>query len=276
MPEIQVAKTVELSSHVRRLTAPNAGPMTGPGTNTYLIGRQHVAVIDPGPLDAGHTDSILRQAGAPVRWILATHTHPDHSPGVEALAAATGAEVFGRPAPLHGPQDRTFKPHLILEHNAIIECAEFSLRAVHTPGHASNHLCYVLEEERMIFTGDHIMNGSTVVIAPPDGDMAAYIRSLELLKEYDLQTIAPGHGDVMNSPNEVVDWIVEHRYEREEKVLHSVLKLGRADLEALVAVVYDDVHTALHGVAKLSLEAHLIKLQHDRRVSCSDDQWTPV
>lgn len=275
MPEIQVGTIAELSSRVRRLTAPNGGPMTGPGTNTYLLGREQVAVIDPGPLDAGHTDAILRQVEAPVRWILATHTHPDHSPGVKALAAATGAEVLGRPAPTRGPQDQTFKPDRVLEHDALIECPEFSLRAVHTPGHASNHLCYVLEDERMIFTGDHIMNGSTVVIAPPDGDMTAYIQSLKLLKEYDLQSIAPGHGDTMDSPQEVVDWIVEHRYQREEKVLRSVRKLGDADLQELVAVVYDDVNRLLHGVAKLSLEAHLIKLLEDGQVIRSGQHWRP-
>lgn len=250
--------------------------MTGPGTNTYLLGCEQVAVIDPGPLDAGHTESILRQADAPIRWILATHTHPDHSPGVKALAAATGAEVLGRPPPPGGPQDKTFKPDRLLEHDTLFECREFSLRAVHTPGHASNHLCYVLEDEKMIFTGDHIMNGSTVVIAPPDGDMTAYLRSLELLKEYDLEIIAPGHGDTMDSPGKVVDWIVEHRYQREDKVMRSVQRLGGADLEQLVAVVYDDVSKLLHGIAKLSLEAHLIKLLGDGRVSRSGDHWVRV
>ena len=273
MPEIQVGKTVQISSRVRRLTAPNGGPMTGPGTNTYLVGREQVAVIDPGPEDEVHTETILGQAEAPIRWILATHTHPDHSPGVKALVQATGADVLGRPAPAEGPQDLTFEPGRVLEHDDVIESPEFSLRAVHTPGHASNHLCYVLEDEGMVFTGDHIMNGSTVVIAPPDGNMAAYIRSLELLKNYDLKHIAPGHGDVMSSPHEVVDWIIDHRYQREAKVMDRVQKVGPASLDELVVHVYDDVSRLLHPVAKLSLEAHLVKLAEDGRVERSGESW---
>lgn len=247
--------------------------MTGPGTNTYLLGQREVAVLDPGPVIPRHTEAILSQAGGRIRWILATHTHPDHSPGTRALLEATGAEVLGRPPPPEGPQDRGFEPDRILDHDDLFETKEFTLKAIHTPGHASNHLCYLMPEEKVLFTGDHIMQGSTVVIAPPDGDMADYLRSLALLKEYDLAFIAPGHGDIMESPYAVVDWIIQHRYEREAKVSASLEDMGRGNLDELVAVVYADVDRGLHEVAKRSLEAHLIKLVNEDKAACDGDKW---
>jgi glyoxylase-like metal-dependent hydrolase (beta-lactamase superfamily II) len=153
--------------------------MTGPGTNTYLFGVTEIAVIDPGPNIEEHIDRIIETAGAPIRWVLATHTHPDHSPGAMALAAGTGAQVVGRPAPDHGPQDRTFRPARILNDGDMLETGEFTLEAVHTPGHASNHLCYRHAATNWLVTGDQVIDGSTVVINPPDGDMKDYIDSLQ-------------------------------------------------------------------------------------------------
>jgi glyoxylase-like metal-dependent hydrolase (beta-lactamase superfamily II) len=140
--------------------------MTGPGTNTYLFGVTEIAVIDPGPNIEEHIDRIIETAGAPIRWVLATHTHPDHSPGAMALAAGTGAQVVGRPAPDHGPQDRTFRPARILNDGDMLETGEFTLEAVHTPGHASNHLCYRHAATNWLVTGDQVIDGSTVVICP--------------------------------------------------------------------------------------------------------------
>ena len=261
-----------LNSRVRRLVAPNPGVMTGPGTNTYLLGDEEIAVLDPGPALPEHIDAILDTAGDRIRWIVCTHTHPDHSPAWQAVAEATGAEVIGASPPDDMFQDNTFKPTVEVQHDHVLATPEFTLRAVHTPGHVGNHYCFFLEEEGMIFAGDHIMNGSTVVIIPPSGDMKAYIESLQLLLNYPLQFIAPGHGEVMEEPRAAVDWLVNHRLMREQKVIDGLRTTGRASLDELVKVVYDDVDTSLHKMAKLSLSAHLIKLQHDNRARSYADE----
>jgi glyoxylase-like metal-dependent hydrolase (beta-lactamase superfamily II) len=264
-----------LNSRVRRLVAPNPGVMTGPGTNTYLLGDDEIAVLDPGPAIPAHIDAILRTGGDRIRWIVCTHTHPDHSPAWQAVAAATGAEVIGASPADDMFQDDTFTPARELRHDDVLATPEFTLRAVHTPGHVSNHFCFLLEEEGMLFAGDHIMNGSTVVIIPPSGDMKAYIDSLKLLLRYPLQFIAPGHGEVMEDSRAVVEWLVDHRLKRESKVIRGLQQLGRAPVDQLVKVVYDDVDTSLHKMAKLSLAAHLIKLRQEERARhhAADDSW---
>ena len=264
-----------LNSRVRRLVAPNPGVMTGPGTNTYLLGDDEVAVLDPGPAIPSHIEAILETAGDRIRWIVCTHTHPDHSPAWQAVAEATGAQVIGALPADDMFQDDTFKPHRELTHDEVLRTPEFTLRAVHTPGHVSNHFCFFLEEEQMLFAGDHIMNGSTVVIVPPSGDMKAYIESLQLLLDYPVEFIAPGHGEFMEDSRAVVEWLVNHRLKRETKVILGLEGLGRVPLDDLVKVVYDDVDTSLHKMAKLSLAAHLIKLQHEDRARhhVADDSW---
>ncbi|MFL3654362.1 MAG: MBL fold metallo-hydrolase [Halioglobus sp.] len=264
-----------LNGRVRRLVAPNAGVMTGPGTNTYLLGDDEVAVLDPGPALPEHIDAILDTAGDRIRWIVCTHTHPDHSPAWKAVAEATGAQVIGASPPDDMFQDATFKPTIELQHDYVLSTKEFTLRAVHTPGHVGNHYCFFLEEEGMMFAGDHIMNGSTVVIIPPSGNMKSYIESLQRLLDYPLQFIAPGHGDIMPEPKATVDWLVNHRLKREQKVIDSLRKTGRVPLDQLVKVVYDDVDTGLHKMAQLSLSAHLIKLREENRARehAPDDTW---
>lgn len=267
-----------LNSRVQRIVAPNPGAMTGAGTNTYLIGNEAVAVLDPGPAIQPHIDAILAAAGDRIRWIVCTHTHPDHSPAWKAIADATGAEVIGALPADDMFQDNTFSPAKELQHNEVLATAEFTLRAVHTPGHVSNHFCFFLEEEQLMFAGDHIMNGSTVVIVPPSGDMKAYIESLQLLLQYPLKWIAPGHGELMDEPVATVEWLVKHRLKREAKVRRMLEKAGRATLDTLVALVYDDVNIGLHEMAKLSLRAHLIKLEQENvaRTYASDDTWELV
>lgn len=267
-----------LNSRVQRIVAPNPGAMTGAGTNTYLIGNEAVAVLDPGPAIQQHIDAILAAAGDRIRWIVCTHTHPDHSPAWKAIADATGAEVIGALPADDMFQDNTFSPAKELLHNEVLATPEFTLRAVHTPGHVSNHFCFFLEEEQLMFAGDHIMNGSTVVIVPPSGDMKAYIESLQLLLQYPLKWIAPGHGELMDEPVATVEWLVKHRLKREAKVRSMLEKAGRASLDTLVALVYDDVNVGLHEMAKLSLRAHLIKLEQEN-VACTyahDDTWELV
>jgi glyoxylase-like metal-dependent hydrolase (beta-lactamase superfamily II) len=240
--------------------------MTGPGTNTYLIGSDELAVLDPGPAIPEHIEAILQAGGDRIRWIVCTHTHPDHSPAWQAIAEATGAEVIGAPPADDMFQDETFKPTEAIKHDDVLKTPEFTLRAVHTPGHVSNHYCFFLEEEQMLFAGDHIMNGSTVVIVPPSGNMKAYIESLQLLLKYPLKFIAPGHGDVMEDSAAVVEWLVNHRLQREAKVLKGMKSLKKASMDDLVAIVYDDVDVSLHQMAKLSLEAHLLKLEVESHV----------
>lgn len=264
-----------LNSRVRRLVAPNPGVMTGAGTNTYLLGDEEVAVLDPGPAIPEHIDAILKAGDGRIRWIICTHTHADHSPAWKAVAESTGAEVIGALPADDMFQDDTFSPSKEVKHDDVLTTREFTLRAVHTPGHVSNHFCFYLEQEQMLFAGDHIMNGSTVVIVPPSGDMKAYIESLQLLLRYPLRLIAPGHGEVMEDSRSVVEWLVNHRIKRENKVIDGLRKTGRTDLDELVKVVYDDVDTSLHKMAKLSLSAHLIKLRQENRAlnHPGDDSW---
>ena len=268
---------VPLNNRVRRITAGNPGVMTGPGTNTYLLGRDRVAVLDPGPLLDDHVQAILDAADGKIQWIVATHTHPDHSPAWQPLADATGAEVIGAKPWDDMFQDDTFKPQVEVTHDYTLQTDEFMLRAIHTPGHVGNHYCYLLEEEGMLFTGDHIMQGSTVVIVPPSGNMKAYIDSLRLLLDYPLQFLAPGHGAVIDKPRDEVEWLVGHRLKREQKVVDSLASFDDdADLDELVKVVYDDVDPNIHQMAKLSLSAHLIKLQEEGRARSEGERWSLV
>ena len=269
--EIRPGVAVRLSARVIRVTAGNGSVMTGPGTNSYLLrtGDEDAgdwAVIDPGPLDADHVDTLVAAAPGPIRWIFATHTHTDHSPAVAPLRAKTGAQVLGR-LPAHPEwQDTTFQPDRALAGGEAINLgANTTLRAIHTPGHASNHLCYLLEEERTLFTGDHVMQASTVVINPPDGDMAAYIASLHSLLALELDWLAPGHGFLMAQPRRAIEWVIAHRAKREAKVADALRDLGPAPVEALLLQVYDDVNPRMHGVALRSLKAHLFKLRDEGR-----------
>ena len=265
-----------LDRWVTRLIAPNPGMMTGPGTNTYIVGRsgdgvEH-AVIDPGPDIASHVEKILQFAN--IRWILCTHTHADHSPAAAVIKAATVAQLLGRPAP--AGQDATFKPDFVLENGQRVDLGTVGLRAIHTPGHASNHLCYLLEKTKMLFTGDHVMQGSTVVINPPDGEMRAYLASLEQLLAEDLAILAPGHGYLIGAPHGEVKRLIAHRLAREQKVLASLKKLRSAGVEDLLPLVYDDVSPKLHPVAARSLAAHLEKLVAEGRAAGAGGRYRMV
>lgn len=255
-----------LNPRVRRIVAPNPGVMTGPGTNTYLLGDNEVAVVDPGPAVPSHIEAILGAAGGKLRWIICTHTHRDHSPAAAPLAEACGAQVLGALPEDAIAQDETFRPDSLLKPDQCLETPEFFLRAIHTPGHVSNHYCFLLEDEGMLFAGDHIMNGSTVVIIPPSGDMQAYIHSLQRLLAYPLQAVAPGHGELIHHARAEIEGLVAHRLTREAKVIEGLASTGRCTVSELVKVVYDDVDSGLHKVAELSLTAHLIKLQRESQV----------
>jgi glyoxylase-like metal-dependent hydrolase (beta-lactamase superfamily II)/8-oxo-dGTP pyrophosphatase MutT (NUDIX family) len=276
--ELVAGRPVWLSPRIVRVTAPNPGVMTGPGTNSYFVGADDEwTLIDPGPADAAHLQALLAAAPGRVARILVTHTHPDHSPGAVTLAAATGAPVFGR-RPAHAPgQDSSFAPQRELAHGERLALGEAgTLRVIHTPGHASNHLCYLLEDEKLLFTGDHVMQGSTVVINPPDGDMAAYLRALHGLLDEDLEWLAPGHGFLVEAPHAVLRGLIAHRLRREAKVLAALQEHAPCRIDALLPEVYADVSAALYPVARRSLLAHLLKLQQDgvaRMEGMDDEVW---
>ena len=257
-----------LADGLARVTAPNPGMMTGPGTNTYLVGSGDVAVVDPGPDEPGHLDAVeraARAAGGRIRWILVTHTHPDHAPGAAALARRTGASMIGYDA-----RDG-FEPDVVAADGWTLEGGSFRLVAVHTPGHASNHLCWLVEGPQILLSGDHVMHGATVVIRPPDGDMAAYLTSLERLLEMSpaVRAIAPGHGRLIAHPAAVVEGIVAHRLDREAVVAHALASAGTATIDELVVAVYADVDPSLAPIARFSLWAHLRKLAHEGTVAPS-------
>ncbi len=246
-----------LSPLVRRIVAPNPSMMTGPGPNTYLVGIDEIVVVDPGPDIEEHLDAIAGCGGDRIRWIVCTHTHEDHSPGVAGLKARTGAEVLAFDA-----RDGLVIDRPLRDGDQIV-ATEFVLRAVHTPGHASNHLCFLLEQERMLFSGDHIMEGSTVVIRPPDGDMAAYIEQLERLKGLRprLRSIAPGHGHLIEQPVAKIDEYLQHRAMREQQILDAVTSGAAAadgtTVDDIVAQLYAEIPDELQPMAAGTVWAHV-------------------
>ncbi|OZB12286.1 MAG: MBL fold metallo-hydrolase [Marinobacter sp. 34-60-7] len=264
---------VEVAAGVIRLTAPNPGMMTGPGTNTYLLGHERFTVLDPGPANEAHIARILELTGGEVDQVVVTHTHLDHSPAVAALKAKTGCRVYGWPAPEGAGQDASFRADDEPEHGDLIVTEAGILKVLHTPGHASNHLCYLLLDQQLLFSGDHIMQGSTVVINPPDGDMKAYIESLYDLLAEDLRFIAPAHGFLMGQPEAVIDYLITHRLSREHKVKRALEALAPVSLKDLTAQAYDDVPAAIHGLAARSALAHLLKLEAEHKASQADDLW---
>jgi glyoxylase-like metal-dependent hydrolase (beta-lactamase superfamily II) len=264
---------VEIAPGVRRLIARNAGMMTGPGTNTYLLGRSEVAVIDPGPDDDVHLQTLLACAGGDIRWILVTHTHRDHSPLAAKLAARTGAPLIGVPPPQDGRQDESFAPQRVPTDHELLDFGTLQLTAIRTPGHASNCVCYLLQNAKLLFTGDHVLEGVTPVILPPDGNMADYLHSVQKLMSLDIERIAPGHGGVIADAKRVLETLRTHRMMREAKVLSRLRAAGSSSIAALTPLVYDDVPKERHQWASLTLEAHLIKLAADGRVESQNGVW---
>jgi len=268
---------------VRRLLAPNAGPFTHSGTQTYLVGTRDVAVIDPGPDLPDHVDAIMKAIGdAPVRAIVCTHTHRDHSPAAIELKARTGAPIIGC-APLvlddSGPRadaafDRDYIPDEAMRDGATIAGDGWTLEAIHTPGHTSNHICYALPEARTLFTGDHVMGWSTTVISPPDGDMASYMASLERLMAREQDSIYyAAHGDPIERPHRFVRGLIGHRKQREGQILRLLEKHVGAVPE-MVLQMYVGIDPRLHGAAGLSVLAHLIDLEMRGIVRHDDALWS--
>ncbi|MFB0873590.1 MULTISPECIES: MBL fold metallo-hydrolase [unclassified Sphingobium] len=272
-----------LSPLVNRVLAPNPSPFTYSGTQTYLVGTHDVAVIDPGPAEPAHLAALtVAIAGRPVVAILCTHTHRDHSPAARPLAQATGAPIIGC-APLtledDGPRadaafDADYRPDWVLGDGDRVSGEGWTLEAVATPGHTSNHLCFALAEEGALFTGDHVMGWSTSVISPPDGDMTAYMASMQRLLERDDAIYYPAHGDPVEQPQRLVRGMMGHRKQREGQILRFLERNGVSAIPDMVAEMYKGVDPRLYGAAGRSVLAHLIDLA-GRGVAApaGDGQW---
>ncbi len=256
---------LQVSPRIRRVVARNPGPMTYTGSGSYIIGRGTVAVIDPGPDMAAHVEAILAATtGETISHIVITHTHRDHSPAAVPLKAASGAAVVGCSALViedDGPRsdeafDRSYAPDLVLADGDLVSGPGWTLQAVHTPGHTSNHTCYALQEERALFTGDHVMGWSTTVVSPPDGNMADYLASLRKLLDRNDSVYYPTHGKPIETPQRFVRALLAHRKLREAQIL-SFLKTGPAAIAAMVAQLYATTPKILHGAAGRSVLAHL-------------------
>ena len=273
----------QLEPLVRRVLAPNGSPFTYTGTQTYLVGDgTGLAVIDPGPAEADHLQALLRAIGdAPVLAIACTHTHRDHSPAAAPLANMTGAPIIGC-APLvletdepraDAPFDKTYAPDRTLDDGERLAGPAWTLTALATPGHTSNHLCFALEESGALFTGDHVMGWSTTVVAPPDGDMAAYMASLEKLHARDDRVYYPAHGPAVHNPRQLVRGMIGHRRQRERQILKLLSERPQAITE-LVPQMYKGIDQRLWPAAGQSVKAHLIDLERRGAVTRSGEVWT--
>ena len=284
--DIEPERVYELTPLVRRITSANPSLFTFKGTNTYIVGRGEVAVIDPGPENAAHTRAILDALeGETVTHIVATHTHRDHSPGCAALKAATGAPTcgFGRHGigarhnwPFDSPEggDMGFDPDIRVPDGGRIEGRGWTLEGVFTPGHISNHLCFALPEEGSLFSGDHVMGWSTSIVSPPDGDMAHYMASLRKVRARAESPWWPGHGPAITDPGPFVDAFIAHREEREQAIL-ACLEDGVAAIPDMVRRIYTDVDPKLHRAAGRSVLSHLLHMVEDGRAACGDDPPGP-
>ncbi|MCJ8158377.1 MBL fold metallo-hydrolase [Sphingomonas sp. LaA6.9] len=281
MNDFPTGEAMKLTPLVRRVLAPNPSPYTYTGTQTYIVGHGRVAVVDPGPADDGHIAAILRATdGEEIAYISCTHTHRDHSPAARPLKDATGAEIVGC-APLvlddSGPRadeafDRSYAPDRVLGDGEAIDGDGWTLRAVATPGHTSNHVCLALVEEKALFTGDHVMAWSTSVVSPPDGDMAAYMASLELLMGRDDVVYYPAHGDPIERPQRFARGLLGHRKQREGQILRLLSK-GTGEIPEMVTHMYKGLDPRLTGAAGRSVLAHLIDLRDRGVVRENRDNW---
>lgn len=269
----QFEHPVPLLKNVMRLTAPNPGVMTGPGTNSYLVGtaQSGYIVIDPGPDDAGHIARLHAATRGRIEAIVCTHSHPDHSPAAKPLQAlcANPPPILGLPSAATTRADSCFTPDRALLNQELLTLAHqgqtHTLQVIFTPGHAANHVCLLLLEDGLLFSGDHILNGSTTIVSPPDGEMTAYLDSLDKLEQacdaHRIDFILPAHGHVLGTAKQAIARLRAHRLKREAKVAAAMRALPGASLHDWVALAYDDVEPHLWPIALRSLQAHVERLE---------------
>ncbi|BAI97674.1 MBL fold metallo-hydrolase [Sphingobium sp. TA15] len=283
LADLPTGALMRLSPLVGRVLAPNPSPFTYTGTQTYLVGAEDVAVIDPGPDDPAHLAALIEAIdGRPVMAILCTHTHRDHSPAAAPLGERTGAPVIGC-APLtledDGPRadaafDAAYRPDRVLADGERIGGRGWTLAAVATPGHTSNHLCFALLEEKALFTGDHVMGWSTSIVSPPDGDMAAYMASMQRLLDRTDTVYYPAHGDPVDNPQRLVRGMMGHRKQREGQILRFLERNGASEIPDMVVEMYKGVDPRLHSAAGRSVLAHLIDLDgRGIAAATGDGRW---
>lgn len=274
--DFEYGRCDQLSPLVRRVVAQNPGPFTYTGTGVYIIGTDDVAVIDPGPVQDDHIAALDKAlAGQRVTHVFVTHHHLDHSPLAHPLAQKHGAKVYGfgpqNIAPTGGEvrleagDDVGFQPDIQVEDEQVFSGSNWSVRALHTPGHTSNHVCYALEEENTLFSGDHVMAWSTSVISPPDGHMGDYLRELARIRDKQYDRLWPTHGPAVENPSLFIQAYIDHRLQREEQILVQ-LRAGLSNIRDMVAVMYTDVDKRLHPAAAHSVLAHMIHLVETGKV----------
>jgi glyoxylase-like metal-dependent hydrolase (beta-lactamase superfamily II) len=269
-PSIVPGQAVALSPRVRRVTQNNPGLMTGPGTNTYLIGRHTLFVLDPGEDTDEHFDTVMRLIGStPVRGVAPSHAHPDHWPMAPRLARALGAPTFG-----YKPHNGYQPTHLVREGDVIGD-EDWSLEVLYTPGHISDHVSYFLRQERSLFTGDHVMGWSTSVIARPDGNLTSYIASLERLRSIDVAVMYPAHGAPIYDAKGRVEELIAHRRMRAEQVVEA-LRAGNETVPAIVRQIYAGLDPSLHPAAQQSVLAHLEALAQSGKLEIQDSGANPL
>ena len=259
----------QITPLVKRVIAKNPGPFTYTGTGTFIVGTKELAIIDPGPIDDDHLKAIIKTTGKnKISHIIVTHTHNDHSPLSKPLQEITGAPIYSyfneamdtkTNNQFEEGYDISFKPDVIVKDGDLINGFDWTLEAIHTPGHTSNHMCYSLLEEKILFSGDHVMGWSTTVIVPPDGDMDEYLKSLEKLLDRNDNIYLPTHGKQINNPHDLVNKYIEHRINREEQIIKAI-KSGNFKINEMVKIIYSDVDPGLHPAASMSTLAHLNRM----------------
>ena len=284
----KAGEVVTISPNLRRLTCGNPSSFTFHGTNTYILGHGSVGIVDPGPPDEAHIArlrEVLAEKGEEVSHIIVTHTHKDHSPGVQLMKQWTDATTYGygphgigarRNWPFAGPEggDTSFVPDVRVPDGGTIKGDGWTLEAIFTPGHISNHLCFALKEDNLILTGDHLMGWSTSIVSPPDGDMAHYMASLHKMLARAEPIYYPGHGGPITDPKAFVEAFIEHRGEREQQIL-DCLAQHPCHIPEMVALIYINTPEHLHKAAGRSVLSHLLHMVEDGRVSSPDDPPGP-
>ncbi len=269
----------KISPLIRRIIANNPGPFTFTGTGTYIIGKENLAIIDPGPIDQNHFDAIIKSTkGQTITHIFLTHNHNDHSPLAKKLKEETGAKIYFKTLTsdfedndkFEEGYDKNIEGDIELSDGDLVETSEWTIEAIHTPGHTSNHMCYSLLDEEILFSGDHVMGWSTTVIVPPDGNMNDYINSLKKLLKRSEKDFCPTHGPIIENPKDILEKYITHRMERERQIINAI-KSGKNKIPDIVKIIYKDIDVGLHPAAAMSTLAHLKRMEKNNEIKISGE-----